>query len=205
MCANTMVCQCGLDVCGGFWPVSFISAITSCSISLLLFCLAKSHVFCHREANKVHHCLTLFMCLCYVYNTVMAVLRRNANWVELELCCGKRQSSIRLTLRDPWRYVLWYKFVSNSLSPRPLTGVNGCLIRSFCNAVVPHTLHLPALLGLCTCYLGFHYSTGFVFTLIDLLKTQRHWHIWHIHDCIVALNIVLVGGMAERHSIVQNK
>lgn len=37
-------------------------------------------------------------------------------------------------------------------------GVSGCLISPFCDAMVPHSLHFPAMLGLCPGCLGSHHS-----------------------------------------------
>lgn len=45
--------------------------------------------------------------------------------------------------------------------PTSPAGVSGSLVSPLCDALVPHSLHFPALLGLCLGCLGSHHSARY--------------------------------------------
>ena len=70
-----------------------------------------------------------------------------------------------------------FLFMPNQLSwlLKLPAGISGSLISLLCDAMVPHSLHFPSLLGHCSCCLGSHLSLWLVGT-----------HAWtYIHRCTV--------------------
>lgn len=71
--------------------------------------------------------------------------------------------------------------------PNPPAGVGGSLISPLCDAMVPHSLHFLALLGLCPRCLGSHHSARYV-----------HTHNVHIHTIV---DVIVDLSCAHIHSI----
>lgn len=69
-------------------------------------------------------------------------------------------------------YNVWSRQISPSCFPNLPAGVSRSLISPLCDAMVPHSLLFPALLGLCPSCLGSHHSPWYVLSLTHILYTH---------------------------------